>query len=152
MLKKLRRKKKPEGPAVSRSEFLRLKPVRNPLLKWEKDEKGDIKLLIPLREDPAKKRVSGKIFSKLTPQPPKDRKIQLDKVGSVVWELCDGNATVKEIVEALHEKYKMMPSEAEISLDAYFKQLSKRGLVGFLLPEELRERLKEEAKDKDIKK
>jgi len=152
MLRRLRRKKKPEGPVIPRSDFLRLKPVRNPSLGWKKNEKGEIQLLIPIRQDSVKKGVSGKVFSKLAPPPPKERKIQLDKVGSTVWELCDGSKTIKEIVDALYEKYKMMQTEAEISLNAYFQQLTKRGLVGFILPEELRERLKEETKDKDAKK
>jgi len=46
----------------------------------------------------------------------------------------------------------MMAVEAEISLDAYFRQLTQRGLVGFSIPEGLRERFKEETKDKDVKK
>jgi len=152
MLDRLRRRKKPKGPVISRSEFLELKPVRNPVLKWEKNEKGEIKLLIPLKEDSAKKGVSGKMFSKLLPPSPTEKKIQLDKLGSEVWELCDGNNTVKDIADTLHAKYKMMAVEAEISLDAYFRQLTQRGLVGFSIPEGLRERFKEETKDKDVKK
>ena len=152
MLERFRRKKKPKGPMISRDEFLRLKPVRNPALRWEKNEKGEIQLIFPLTESPGKKKASGKVLSKLLPPPPKERKIQLDAVGSIVWELCDGNATVKDISGALQEKYKMMPVEAEVSLDAYFKQLTKRALVGFIVPEELREKFQEETKDKKIKK
>lgn len=152
MLERLRRKKKPKGPVISRTEFLKIKPVRNPALKWENDEKGEADVLVPMGQSSARKGVSGKVLSKILPPPPKEKKIHLDKVGSVVWELCDGNNTVREIVDALYEKYKMMPREAEISLDTYLKQLSKRGLVGFLLPEELSEKFKEETKAKDVKK
>jgi len=152
MLDRLRRRKKPKGPVLSRSEFLKLKPVRNPIVKWEKNEKGEIKISVPLGQDSAKKGISAKVLSKLGPPPPKERKIQLDKVGSEVWELSNGDRTIRDIVDALHEKYKMMTVEAEISLDAYFRQLSQRGLVGFSIPEELREKFKEETKDKDVKK
>jgi len=151
MLERFRRKKKPKGPMISREEFLGLKPVRNPALRWEKNEKGEIQLSIPIAQGPAKKKVSGKIFSKIMPPPPKERKIQLDMVGTVVWELCDGNTTIKDICGALQEKYKMMPVEAEVSLDAYFKQLTKRALVGFIVPEELRDKFKEETKGRKIK-
>jgi len=151
MLGKLFRRKKPEAPRISRSEFLKLKPVRNPIIKWVKDEKSEIKVTVPLRQSPAaaeEKTRSGKLLSKLFPSPPSEKTIQLDKVGSVVWELCDGNSTVKNIVDALYEKFKLMPAEAEISLDAYFRQLSKRALVGFIVPEELQERFKDEGKKK----
>jgi len=150
ILDKLRlRKKKAEGPTVSRSEILSTKPVRNPYLKWEKNDKGDICIKIPLQQ------TTG-LFSKLMPTP-RERKIELDKIGSMVWELCDGNRTVKDLADFLHEEYKLMIAEAEISLNTYLDQLSKRGLIGFIFPEETRVRyeqfFKEKGgKDKDKKK
>jgi len=46
----------------------------------------------------------------------------------------------------------LLPSEAEVSLNAYFNQLSKRGLVGFIIPEETRVRLEEIMKQEKRKK
>lgn len=143
-----KRKKKPSGPVISKNEFLMLKPIRNPSLKWEKNEKGEVELTIPVEQSSARKGIPGKVMTKFMPPLPKKRKIRLDKVGSMVWELCDGDTTVREVTEALHNKYKMMTVEAELSLDVYFKQLSKRGLLAFNVPEELHEKLK----DKDVTK
>lgn len=140
-----RKKKKPKGPSISRSEFLSIKPIRNPSLKWEKGEDEKITILITLNGKPVKKSLSHKVLSKIFPPPQtREKKIELDKIGSMIWELCDGETTVKEIVEALHEKYKMLTHEAEISLNAYFRQLNKRGLLGFILPEEVRTRIQKE--------
>ncbi len=145
ILDRLRRKKKEKGPEIPRSEFLQMKPVRNPMLRWERNQQGNFSLFIPLQRQEEKKKRGREILSKLAP-PPKEKEIQLDKVGSIVWELCDGEKNVQEIVEHLHEKYKLLPTEAEVSLNAYFNELSKRGLVGFILPEETRARFEAAAK------
>ncbi len=145
ILDRLRGKKKPKPPEIPRSEFLRMKPVRNPMLKWERNKQGNLSVFIPLGRPDAKIKKRDAILSKLAP-PPKEKEIQLDKVGSIVWELCDGERTMNDIVVHLQEKYKLLPSEAEVSLNAYFNELSKRGLVGFILPEETRARFEEAAK------
>lgn len=147
ILDRLRRKKE-KPPPIPRSEFLKMVPVRNPGLKWEKDEDGKIQLFVPLQQPKEKK---GKLMSKLAPSPT-EKKIQLDKIGSIVWELCDGERSMEGIIESLHQEYKLLPSEAEVSLNAYFNQLSKRGLVGFVLPEETRKRLEEAARREEEKK
>jgi len=144
VLNKLRRKKKPKAPSLSRSEFLRLRPMRNPSVEWKKDEEGKIRIIIPLKKRAEeRKKVASKrekFLSKLFPEP-KEKRIQLDEIGSVVWELCDGERTAKEIVDHLCQKYKLLPREAEVPLSSYLNTLAKRGLVGFIIPEDLKERL-----------
>ncbi len=151
ILGRLRRKKKQKSSGLSRSEFLGLKPIRNPIVEWEKNEKGEIKLVIDFRKIAKEEAKIGRrrtrkpsgFLSKLFPEPVRKR-IQLDEIGSVVWELCDGKRTTKEIIDFLCQKYKLLPREAEVSLSTYLNSLVKRGLIGFILPEELRERLEKE--------
>lgn len=129
---------------MPRSAFLKAKPVRNPILKWEKDKKArEIKIKVPLKTSQKEEKKRRNILDKLFPPEPRERIISLDRVGSVVWELCDGERTVGDIANYLVEKYKIMPEEAEISLSAYLNQLSKKGLIGFILPEELKDKIKE---------
>jgi hypothetical protein len=148
ILGRLRRKKKEKGPPIARSDFLSIRPVRNPALKWEKDESGKITLILQLEEPQDKKEKNERrrrrrsMFSSRTPSV-RTKKIVLDTVGSIVWELCDGERTVKDVVEQLREKYKMLPGEAEISLNTYFNQLAERGLVAFIVPKEVAARLSE---------
>lgn len=33
-------------------------------------------------------------------------RIKLDEIGSAVWEMCDGEKTVREIGECLHQRFK----------------------------------------------
>jgi hypothetical protein len=146
ILDRLRGKKKETGSPIARSDFLSVRPVRNPKLKWEKDESGKITLILQMREQPKdneekdERRRRRPMFSSSTPSV-RTKKIRLDTVGSIVWELCDGERTVKDIAEQLHEKYKMLPSEAEISLNTYFNELAKRGLTAFIVPKEVITRL-----------
>lgn len=137
-----RRRKKEEGLQIPRSAFLKAKPVRNPILKWEKDKKTkEIKIRVPIRAPSQEQKQKKGVLDKLFPPEPGERIINLDRIGSIVWELCDGDRTIGDIASYLVEKYKVMPEEAEISLNAYFNQLSRRGLIGFILPEELKKQL-----------
>lgn len=144
ILDRFRRKKKEDAPQIVRSEFLKIRPIRNPRLRWEKNESEVVTVIIPLENPNEKKEMKKK--RKKKPSPPKEKRIQLDALGSIVWEMCDGEKTVKDIVDTLFEKYKLLPSESEVSLNTYFNQLAKRGLVGFILPEETRARYEEAAK------
>jgi len=153
ILDRLRRKKKPKGPTLRRSDFLRIKPIRSPIVEWEKNEKGEIHIKIPIAkirekmkgEKKEKKKRSG-FLSKFFPEP-KEKRIQLDEIGSIVWELCDGKKTVKEIIDYLYEKYKLLPREAEVSLSSYLNNLAERRLIGFILPEDVRSQLEKRTKE-----
>ena len=126
-------KKTLEGFLVSRGEFLKAKPVRHPNLEWEKDEKG-LHLKVPRKQT-----VLFRIFSKFLPLTRK-RGVLLDEQGAVVWSLCDGEHQIKEIAKILSDQFNMRVSDAEAALDLYFVQLSKTGLVGFVLPESAKKR------------
>jgi len=146
LLDRLRRKR-PKIPPISRSEFLSIKPVRNPNVKWERRESGDILIRIPLPPPKGLTKLLLKMFSVNA----SEKKIVIpDKIGTLVWELCDGKRTVREISETLQKRFKIMPVEAEVSLSSYLNNLSKKGLVGFILPEGASERLKKALKEGKI--
>jgi len=127
-LKKGLRKKKPEK-GFSREEFLQLKPVKNPYLECSKSEMGEVVITLKLQE--TKK---GKFLSKLFPAP-KEKRIALDKIGSFVWDRCDGKHSIEDITKELCDEYKMMRQEAEVSLSTFIQELSKRRFIGVLIPE-----------------
>jgi len=122
------RKKEP-GKTFSREELLRLKPVKNPYLKWKKSETGEVLITLELKKTKEKT-----FLSKLFPTPT-EKRISLDKIGTFVWDRCDGKHTVEQIVKGLQDEYKMMRQEAEISLTTFLQQLSKRRFIGVLIPE-----------------
>jgi hypothetical protein len=117
-------------PRLSREHALQARPVRNPALKWETLDNGEVQIILPRRRD-----ATGKLLSKLFSVPP-TKPISLDVVGARVWELCDGEHTVNDIAQALMEEHKIHRREAEVSLTEFLKTLGKRNMVAFVVPVE----------------
>jgi len=88
------KRKKSEYPEIN---LLELIPVQN--IAWEKNEKELIVLLKPKFKHPF---LQKNILPRL--KNPYFR-IKLDKIGSFIWEYCDGKKTVKELGEKLKEKF-----------------------------------------------
>lgn len=110
--------------------MLKARPVRNSLIKWEKDDNGLVSLVVPQKET-TWVNVISKVFML-----PKSRVVALDELGSVVWSMCDGHNTINGIIGFLRNKYKLTRKEAETSLFAYFRMLVKRGMIGFAVPKD----------------
>ena len=60
---------------------------------------------------------------------PDFRKLELDEIGSDVWEMCDGTLTVEALTKAVCAKYRLNRRQGETSVTAYLKQLAERRLV-----------------------
>jgi hypothetical protein len=65
--------------------------------------------------------------------------VELDDVGSAVWEACDGNNTVNDIVGILADEYKLSRREVEMSLTKYLRTLGQRKMIGFMVDRETAE-------------
>jgi len=124
-------KSKFRKPRLTRKQALSARPIRNPALKWEELDGGEIRIVLPRRDD----RV-GKVLSVLF-YVPKSRPINLDIVGANVWKRCDGQHTVDDIVDALVEEHRLHRREAEVSLTEFLKMLGKRNMVAFLVPNDV---------------
>ena len=110
-------------------------PLRNQLVKWEVDEKGEVSLTIP-QDHKMWLRVLAKLFSL-----PGKRVIVLDHVGSYVWQLCDGQNSLRRISKQLSDKYNLTAKEAEMSLVEYLRALGKRGIIGFAVTKNMEKSL-----------
>ena len=111
-------------PQLTREQALAVRPLVNPLLVSKRNEKDEVVLEIPIRQDRVGK-VLGRFFGT-----PKRKELVLDEVGSTVWGLCDGEHTVGFIVGEMCRKYKLNKREAETSVTMYLKMLAERNLVG----------------------
>jgi hypothetical protein len=120
-------------PRLSREHALEARPVRNPSLKWEALDNGEVQIILPRRRD-----AMGKLLSSVFYVPP-SKPVSLDVVGARVWQLCDGEHTVNDITEALMEEHKLHRREAEVSLTEFLKMLGKRNMVAFVVPTEFLE-------------
>jgi len=116
-------------PAHARREFLALRPMRNPALEWS-EEDGHVILEIKLAES-WKTRILNLFF-----QVPRGRRVALDAIGTDVWQMLDGQHTIGQIAKSLASKYKLNAREAELSLQQFFKDLGRRGYVGFMVEAE----------------
>ena len=112
-------------PPADRSLVMRVRPVPNPLLKWEQDEEGRVVLLVPPRKDRVG-RLLGRFF-----RLPQDvlKKVELDEVGSFVWGLCDGKRTIEAIVQKTRDRFIPNRREAEISVTMFLKMLAERHYI-----------------------
>ena len=62
------------------------------------------------------------------------RAVQLDRVGSRVWRLCDGERTVEQVVDEFARVYRLSFHEARVAVTGYLKQLVQRGALAIEVP------------------
>jgi hypothetical protein len=117
------------APKLTHEQSLNAFPVRNTLVQYQRTEEGEVEITIPRREDLLGKMMALVFFI------PKKRKIILEAVGSDVWEMCDGQHTVSQIIDALVRKHKLTRREVEASLTEYLRKLGKRRLIAFAVPQ-----------------
>jgi len=58
------------------------------------------------------------------------KKLQLDALGTAVWDLVDGKRSVRRIIQIFAETHRLENKEAEVSVTSFIKQLGQRGLLG----------------------
>jgi len=114
-------------PRVTPEQVLGSRPVRNENLSVEEAEGGGLRIAARRRED-----WWIRLLNVVLPIP-RERRIELDVVGRQVWELCDGEHTLRDMIEVFQERHKLTRMEAEWSLRNYLKDLGKRHLVGFVV-------------------
>lgn len=59
------------------------------------------------------------------------RKLQLDGLGSEVWDLLDGVRSVRRIIEIFAASHQLPQREVEIAVTQFLRQLGRRGIIGF---------------------
>jgi hypothetical protein len=111
-------------PQISRQESLTAYPLLNRLVKIEEADDGTVLLHVP-RKLTGMNRLVIQLF-----RLPSYRRIELDKLGSFVLKLCDGEHTVKDIVGRLRAEFHLSAREAEVSIVQYLKMLAQRGIIG----------------------
>ncbi len=60
-------------------------------------------------------------------------RLQLDKLGVCIWDLCDGNRSVEEIIDKFAEEFQLTFHEARVSVTNYIKDLMQRGALVLIL-------------------
>lgn len=125
LLYTLKLKKRPD---MDRTRVMKLFPLRNQLITWEVDEKGEASLVVP-QKDKRWVRLASKLFML-----PNKRVIVLDAIGTYVWKMCDGKHTISQIIKGVQNQHKLTRKEAETSLFTFIQQLGKRNFIAFAVP------------------
>jgi hypothetical protein len=115
-------------PKLSRSEVMAAIPVRNSAVEWARETRDEDRPNVALLRIPRRSGPVGDIVAKLF-QLPAFRKLELDEIGSDVWEMCDGRSTVDALTRAVCAKYHLNRRQAEASVTAYLKMLAERRLI-----------------------
>lgn len=115
---------------MTRGEALACKPVKNLNVEESRSDDGLIILSYPLRLKPLFADVA-KRFGMWKDGAPPIKKLQLDEMGTLVWEMIDGRNSVRKIAAEFAERYQVLPREAEVATATFMKDLGKRGLIAF---------------------
>lgn len=118
---------------ITRQEMLEAVPIRNPEARVEALDDGHTIVRIPVRP-----RRIVRWLVRDDPRRPALRSYELDPLGSRVWELCDGRRDVRRLIEEFARQNKLNLREAEVSMLAYLKTLTSRGMLFFPDPQTMR--------------
>lgn len=127
---KLFRKKKAVKEVVkglTRTEALATVPQIAPSAAWILLENGDILIEYPLNIKPFFIQLANRFSKGQEPKPTK--KLQLDGMGSRVWQMFDGEKDVKTIIREVSDQSGLSLQEAEISVTTFLRLLGRRGLI-----------------------
>lgn len=106
---------KKKQPEMSRN-YLEYIPKRSELLTWKTDAKGIVTL--DIENTGAFNRIAQKLFGK-----PRFTHIHLDKVGSFVWPLIDGQKNILELGKEVDKQFGEEAAPLYERLAKYFQIL-----------------------------
>jgi hypothetical protein len=121
-------KKKKNTVPMTRAEALQFTPVKSDRVQETRLATGEILLTyqIDIRPwiDRMVKRFGGKESKAI------DKKLQLDELGTAVWEQINGERSVKQVIQWFAKRYQLHTKEAEVSVSRFLRELGKRGIIG----------------------
>lgn len=115
----------PSSPP-SRPEALAAVPVRSTDIRVQTTGQGLVRIISPMRVRTWLSRILPKSFTHTT------RTLELDAMGSFVWQHIDGKNSVQTLAEIVVSHYQCHPSEAKHAVAAFIRQLGQRGIVGLI--------------------
>ncbi len=121
-------RKKPRATHLSRTEALEYTPAKNLQITEVRLETGEVVIEYPLTVRPWIAAVAKRLGE---PQDRKQiKKLQLDVLGTSVWDLVDGKRSVRRIIHIFAKTHRLENKEAEVSVTRFIRELGQRGLLG----------------------
>ncbi|MFO7708573.1 MAG: PqqD family protein [Desulfobacterales bacterium] len=113
---------------ISRDEAFGSVPVKNRHVRESRLDGGDVVLHYPVSAPPWAARVAHWLQKDLGP--PRVGKLQLDALGTAVWDRIDGRRSLREIAAAFAESHQLETKEAQVAVARFARELGRRGLIG----------------------
>lgn len=112
---------------MSRTEALACRPVVSRDVEAESTDGGLVRIRYPVALRPL---VAGLARRLGRSDKPMLRTLELDEMGSTVWDWLDGRRTAQELAAMLATRYDLHEREAEASMAAFLRELGRRGIIG----------------------
>ncbi len=113
-------------PTLDRARSLEARPMINGGVHIERQADGTLHLVIRSPRKPG-------LFARFMP-PILEKRVQLDELGSFVFEQINGERSVREILDAFVARYRNNRREAEYMVAAFLRQLTERKLITLIIP------------------
>jgi len=121
-------KKKSKDVPISRADALDRIPVKNIQITEARLETGEVVISYPVTMRPffagLVKRFGGPEVQIQM------KKLQLDELGTSVWDMINGKFSVRQLVERFAKTHQLEAREAEVSVAQFIRELGRRGLIG----------------------
>ena len=121
-------KKKSRQSQMSRAAALNCRPAKSLHITESRLETGEVFLEYPLSVRPWIAAVAKRLGK--SRDVVQIKKLQLDTMGTAVWDLVDGHRSVRRIVKIFAETHRLDNKEAEVSVTSFIRELGQRGLLG----------------------
>lgn len=115
-------------PKITREQMLSVRPVRHPKIEWAREPRKSDEVVVALLRIPRMRGRWADLMAKWL-QIPDFKKVELDEIGSDVWEMCTGTSSVEAIAKAIGTSYRLNKRQAEVSVTAYLRMLAERRLI-----------------------
>lgn len=103
--------------------------VRHPQVSERVSAGGKVELVVPRTKSRLGRWLSGS-------DAPVVRRFELDELGGEVWRMIDGKTTVRMMIERFATAHQLSLREAEVSMLAYLRMLTERGIMVLAWPED----------------
>lgn len=113
---------------LSRADALCCIPIRNPMVVESRMDSGEMLLSYTETLKPWFAGILRRMNK--ASEISRTRKLQLDILGTGVWDLVDGKSTVMEIIDSFAGIHQLYHKEAEVSVIQFLRELGRRGIVG----------------------
>ncbi len=114
-------------PALTRGRALACIPRKNSMVREQRQENGLIRLTYPMAARPFIGGLARKLGKNTRPTL---KRLDLDEMGTFVWERIDGHRPVQGLVDEFRAVYGVHSREAEVAMSTFLRDLGRRGLIG----------------------